>query len=173
MSCICCMRNLLFLRKTTLAVLEVEYMDRGHYSVALASTFFGHCIQRKKKKADKLFLWKTEMFLFAWRLEQSLQHKTQQCCIGRSCMWWNERMHSLFFSLVKNYLSQPFYPLALCPLFLSSSSMFFLSIFSEHFIGLLGGDYSSQLASWELPVVSARGTEGQRAATQEGRSSRS
>lgn len=54
MSCICCMTNLLFLRKTTLAVLEVEYVDRGHYSVALASTFSGHCIQRQKKKfADK------------------------------------------------------------------------------------------------------------------------
>lgn len=87
MSRICPVTNLLFLRKTTLAVLEVEYVDRGHYSVALASTFSGHCIQRQKKNMQtKLFLCRTEIFLFAWRREQGLQQKTQQCCVGRSCM---------------------------------------------------------------------------------------
>lgn len=62
MSCICCTTNLLFLRKTTLAVLEVEYVDMGHYSVALASTFPGHCIKRKKICRQSYFCEKLRYF---------------------------------------------------------------------------------------------------------------
>lgn len=96
MSCICYVTNLLFLRKTTLATLEVEYVDRGHRSVALPSIFSGHCSQRQKILQTKLLLWKTEVFFFGWRMEQSPQQKKQQHCVGSSCMWLNEWMRFIF-----------------------------------------------------------------------------
>lgn len=68
--------------KSTLAMLEVGCVVRGHHSVALPSTSAGHCSQRQKKIiADKAISLKIgSVFLFVEDRTKSPSEKTAALC---------------------------------------------------------------------------------------------
>lgn len=145
MSCICCMTNLLFWRKTTLAMLEVEYVERGHYSVALSSTFSGHCTQRQKICRQSYFCEKRWYFSLLGEIKPPVE---KSAVLDRKKLYVIQWMKAQFiFSPCEELPAITLLLFSFMPTFVFLFHILF-TIFSECFIGVLGGDTSSGLAPW-------------------------